>query len=282
MIEIFKTGLFDFSDLGVDKPVKFTINELQEIASRNAFADITREHSNEVIGRISNFIVDKGFLKTEKPVDIDLKGMGLSPLFEVDQLIDCGDYYKPQGINMPKIGYTKTPRTHILYNSVVSNSEDKIVMSDDTELRKALKRNDELIQEIGVLKNQMEQLNRSNKKYKKEVEEFQESNSNIIQLKQENETLKEKADKLDAYLQGEKAELVHSLAGDNEALMKEYENIPVEHLRVFKKNMSNITPPKGVSPTQIDIDDGDRVFDDDDEDTYTDEMFEADFEASGL
>ena len=240
MIEIFKTGLFDFSDLGVDKPVKFTINELQEIASRNAFADITREHSNEVIGRISNFIVDKGFLKTEKPADIDLKGMGLSPLFEVDQLIDCGDYYKPQGINMPKIGYTKTPRTHILYNSVVSNSEDKIVMSDDTELRKALKRNDELIQEIGVLKSQMEQLNRSNKKYKKEVEEFQESNSNIIQLKQENETLKEKADKLDAYLQGEKAELVHSLAGDNEALMKEYENIPVEHLRVFKKNMSNI------------------------------------------
>ena len=125
-------------------------------------------------------------------------------------------------------------------------------------------------------------LYRSNKKYKKEVEEFQESNSNIIQLKQENETLKEKADKLDAYLQGEKAELVHSLAGDNEALMKEYEDIPVEHLRVFKKNMSNITPPKGVSPTQIDVDDGDRIVNDDDEDIYTDEMFEADFEASGL
>ena len=269
MIEIFKTGLFDYSDLGLDKPVKFTINELQEIASRNAVADVTREHSNEVIGKISNFIVDKGFLKTEKPV-------------EIDKLIDCGEYYKPQGINMPKIGYTKTPRTHILYNSVVSNSEGNIVMSDDTELRKALKRNDELIQEIGVLKNQMEQLNRSNKKYKKEVEEFQESNSNIIQLKQENETLKEKADKLDAYLQGEKAELVHSLAGDNEALMKEYEDIPVEHLRVFKKNMSNIIPPKGVSPTQIDVDDGDRIVNDDDEDIYTDEMFEADFEASGL
>ena len=88
MIEIFKTGLFDYSDLGLDKPVKFTINELQEIASRNAVADVTREHSNEVIGRVSNFIVDKGFLKTEKPVDIDLKGMGLSPLFEIDKLID--------------------------------------------------------------------------------------------------------------------------------------------------------------------------------------------------
>ena len=137
MITIFKTGTFDYSDLGIEKPVKFDLDDLKEIASRNAYSEITKEHTNEVIGSLGNFIVEKGLLKTEKPTDIDLKGMGLSPLFEIDSLIDMGDYYKPQGIKMPKIGYTKTPRTHILYNSVQSNGEVNKVMSDDTELRKA-------------------------------------------------------------------------------------------------------------------------------------------------
>ena len=254
-----------------------------EIASRNAHSDITNEHTDEVIGSISNFIVDKGLLKTEKPNGIDLKGMGLSPLFEIDSLIDMGDYYKPQGINMPKIGLTKTPRTQILYNSVsVPNGEVNSVMTDDTELRKALKRNEELQQEIGVYKSQIDQLKRSNKKYKKEIDEFQESDTNIAKLKEENQALKEKALALDTYIAGEKAELIHELAGGNENLAKDYENIPIEHLRVFKKNMSSATEPRGVSPNQTHIDDGNDVVMQDDEDVYTDEMFEEDFKASGL
>ena len=281
MITIFKTGLFDYTDLGLEKPVKFTVNDLMEIASRNAYADVTREHTDEVIGSISNFIVDKGLLKTDKPKDIDLKGMGLSPLFEIDSLIDMGDYYKPQGIHMPKIGLTDKPRTQILYNSVtVPNGET--TMSDDTELRKALKRNEELQQEIGVYKSQIDQLKRSNNQYKKEIDSFQESDTNIAKLKEENQTLKEKALELDTYLAGEKAELIHELAGDNENLAKEYENIPVEHLRVFKKNMGSATMPRGVMSTQIHTDDGNDVHQREDEDTYTEEEFLRDFEASGL
>ena len=282
MITIFKTGLFDYSDLGLEKPVKFTVNDLMEIASRNSHADVTLEHSDEVIGSISNFIVDKGLLKTDEPVDLDLKGMGLSPLFEIDSLIDMGEYYKPQGIKMPKIGYTKTPRTHILYNSVKSNGGENRVMTDDTELRKALKRNEELQQEIGVYKSQIDQLKRSNKKYKKEIDEFQESDVSISKLKEENQTLKEKALALDNYIAGEKAELIHELAGDNENLANEYENVPIEHLRLFKKNMGSPTVPKGVSSTQTHIDDGNDVHQEEDTDEYTDEMFEADFKASGL
>ena len=282
MITIFKTGLFDYSDLGLEKPVKFTVNDLMEIASRNAHADVTLEHSDEVIGSISNFIVDKGLLKTDEPVDLDLKGMGLSPLFEIDSLIDMGEYYKPQGIKMPKIGYTKTPRTHILYNSVKSNGGENRVMTDDTELRKALKRNEELQQEIGVYKSQIDQLKRSNKKYKKEIDEFQESDISISKLKEENQTLKEKALALDNYIAGEKAELIHELAGDNESLANEYENVPIEHLRLFKKNMGSPTVPRGVSSTQTHVDDGNDIHQEEDEDVYTDEMFEADFKASGL
>ena len=284
MIPIFKTGLFDYSDIGLEKPVKFTINDLMEIASRNASADITVEHTDEIIGSISNFIVDKGLLKTDKPSDIDLKGMGLSPLFEIDSLIDMGEYYKPQGIKMPKIGLTKTPRTQILYNSVtVPNSEENKVMTEDTELRKSLKRNEELQQEIGVYKSQIEQLKRSNKKYKKEIEEFQESDSSITKLKEENEALKRKADALDTYIAGEKAELIHELAGDNENLAKEYENVPIEHLRLFKKNMNKGgSAPRGVNSNQTHVDDGNDPIHEDDEDVYTDEMFEEDFKASGL
>lgn len=283
MITIFKTGLFDYTDLGIEKPVKFTVNDLLEIAGRNAHSDVTVEHTDEVIGSISNFIVDNGFLKTDKPSDLDLKGMGLSPLFEIDSLIDMGDYYKPQGIHMPKIGLTKTPRTQILYNSVeVPNSEENRVMTDDTELRKALKRNEELQQEIGVYKSQIDQLKRSNKKYKKEIDDFQESDVNIAKLKEENQTLKEKALALDNYIAGEKAELIHELAGDNENLAKDYENIPIEHLRVFKKNIGSATQPRGVSPTQTHIDDGNDVVLETDDDVYTDEEFERDFEASGL
>ena len=281
MITIFKTGLFDYSDIGLDKPVKFTVNDLMEIASRNAYSDVTREHTDEVIGSISNFVVDKGLLKTEKPKDIDLKGMGLSPLFEIDSLIDMGEYYKPQGIHMPKIGLTDKPRTQILYNSVtVPNGEN--VMSDDTELRKALKRNEELQQEIGVYKSQIDQLKRSNKQYKKEIDNFQESDTNIAKLKEENQTLKEKALALDTYLEGEKAELIHELAGDNENLAKEYENIPVEHLRVFRKNMGTASMPKGITSTQTHTDDGNDYHEDENEDVYTEEEFLKDFEASGL
>ena len=283
MIPIFKTGLFDYSDLGLEKPVKFTVNDLMEIAGRNASSEVTLEHTDEMISTISNFIVDKGFLKSEKPDGIDLKGMGLSPLFEIDSLIDMGDYYKPQGISMPKIGLTKTPRTQILYNSVkVPNSEENRVMTDDTELRKALQKNEQLQQEIGVYKSQIDQLKRSNKKYKKELDDFQESDENIAKLKEENQTLKEKALALDNYIAGEKAELIHELAGDNENLAKDYENIPIEHLRVFKKNMGSATLPRGVGATQTHVDDGNDVHQVEDEDVYTDEMFEEDFKASGL
>lgn len=183
---------------------------------------------------------------------------------------------------MPKIGYTKTPRTHILYNSVKSNGGENRVMTDDTELRKALKRNEELQQEIGVYKSQIDQLKRSNKKYKKELDDFQESDVNIAKLKEENQTLKEKAQALDTYIAGEKAELIYELAGDNENLAKEYETVPIEHLRLFKKNIGSPNIPKGVASTQTHIDDGNDVYQEEDPDEYTDEMFEADFKASGL
>ena len=87
---------------------------------------------------------------------------------------------------------------------------------------------------------------------------------------------------MDTYIAGEKAELIHELAGDNDTLAKEYENVPIEHLRLFKKNMGNPTKPRGISPNQTHVDDGNDYHEDEEEDVYTDEMFEEDFKASGL
>ena len=85
MITIFKTGEFDYSDMDdVDlkkKPVKYNVNDLLDVASRTARVNITDGHSKEVIGVMSNFIVEDGLLKADEPNNLELKGMGFSPVF---------------------------------------------------------------------------------------------------------------------------------------------------------------------------------------------------------
>ena len=59
MITIFNTGDFDYSDdnIELNKPVRYDVNNLLEVASRTAQVNITKEHTDEVIGTLSNFIV---------------------------------------------------------------------------------------------------------------------------------------------------------------------------------------------------------------------------------
>ena len=64
MITIFNTGEFNYDDYGIDKPVKYSIENLLEVASRTASVNITKEHTDEVIGEMSNFIVEDGLLKS--------------------------------------------------------------------------------------------------------------------------------------------------------------------------------------------------------------------------
>ena len=62
MITIFKTGEFDYKDSGIDKPVKYSIDNLIEVASRTSKIDVTQEHSKDIISEMSNFIVKDGML----------------------------------------------------------------------------------------------------------------------------------------------------------------------------------------------------------------------------
>ena len=146
------------------------MDNLIEVASRTSKIDVTDEHSKNIISEMSNFIIKDGMLMAEEPNNLELKGMGFSPVFNFD-LIDKGDYYEPSNIVMTEIGYTKTPRTRIVYNSItVPNCE---TMSD-SELEKLVKRNNELQEEIGVLKKQQSQFNKRIKEKDKEIKDIKE------------------------------------------------------------------------------------------------------------
>lgn len=186
MITIFNTGQFDYSDANIDKPVRYDVQSLIEVASRTPNVKITKEHTDEVIGEMSNFIVEEGLLKAEEPANLELKGMGFSPVFEFD-LIDMGDYYVPKNIFMKEIGYTANPRSRIVYNSIkVENSE-----MSDTQLRDALDNNKKLNEDIGVLKSQIKQLKKANTEKDKEIQKIKDSYSDSDAKLKEYDSLKE-------------------------------------------------------------------------------------------
>ena len=116
MITIFKTGEIKYPE-SLNKPVKYDIDFLKSIASSTASAKITREHSDDVLGVLSNFVVEDGCLKADEPEGLELKGMGFSPVFEFD-LLEYDSYFKPVNGVMTEIGFTKTPRSQIVYNSI--------------------------------------------------------------------------------------------------------------------------------------------------------------------
>ena len=157
IITIFKAGEYDYSDLGINKPVHITVENLLEIASKTAKSDITMEHSKEILGAMDNFVVNGNELQANKPMNLELKDKGFSPEIVCD-FIDFGDYFGIKNVRMPRIGYTENPRNKILYNSIEENPNgEKREMAEDTELRKVLQEKAKLQEEIGVLKSHKKQ-----------------------------------------------------------------------------------------------------------------------------
>ena len=259
MITIFNTGEFDYSDLELeelDKPVRYNVNDLIAVASRTARVNITDEHEKEVIGEMSNFIVEDGMLKADEPNNLELKGMGFSPVFNFD-LVDCGDYYEPKNIKMTEIGYTKTPRTHIVYNSIeVPNGEN---IMDDTEIQKLVKRNNELQEEIGVLKNQNKQLSKSIKDKDKEIKSIKESYSDVDNKLKEYDNLKEIETNYNKLISSKRDDLIHQIVGDDKDKAKKLESFTLEQLEFQKELMMGDSKPTGLTTSQtegVPMDDG--------------------------
>ncbi len=279
MITIFKTGEFDYSDIGVDKPVRYSIENLIDIASRTSEVNVTKEHTKEVIDTMKNFIVKDGLLLAEEPQSLELKGMGFSPVLNYD-LIDMGDHYVPSNIIMTEIGYTKNPRTHIVYNSItVPNGE----VMEDSEYQKLVKRNNELQEEVGVLKNQSKQLNKRLKEKENEIKEIKDSYSENDAKLKEYENLKKIETSYNSLIASKRDDLIHKIVGNNKSEAEKFKNYSIEQLETTVDLLKGQKGGKGITPQTNPTDDGnDPTPHEEEEDVYTDEQFEKDFEASGL
>lgn len=252
MITLFKTGEIDYSDVdGIDKPVKYTMENLLEVASRTGKVNITKEHSDEVIGTMSNFIVEDGLLKADEPNNLELKGMGFSPVFNYD-LIDLGDYYIPKNIRMSEVGYTKTPRSHIVYNSIEVRNEDNNIMSDDKQLRDALDNNKKLNEEIGQLKSQIKQLKKSNSEKDKEIKEIKDSYSDVDGKLAEYDKLKEIESTYNSMVSSKRDDLIHQIVGDDKEKAERLQHFSIEDLELQIELLSGDSNPKGMNPNQMD------------------------------
>ena len=108
-IKVWQMGMYNYTDIGLDKPVMYKENFLKQIASDTQSVDVTDEHSNSILGSLSNFKYEDGVLYANKPSDIDITGNGFSPVFDCD-LVDMGDYYEPRNFTMTSVGLTKNPR----------------------------------------------------------------------------------------------------------------------------------------------------------------------------
>ncbi len=279
MITIFKTGDFSYEDAGIDKPVRYNVQNLIDVASRTPNVNITKEHSDEVLGVMSNFIVEDGLLKAEEPNNLELKGMGFSPVFEFD-LVDMGEYYVPKNILMKEIGYTQSPRTQIVYNSieVVKNN------MDDKQLRDALDNNKKLNEDIGVLKSQIKQLKKANTEKDKEIQKIKDSYSDSDEKLKEYDSLKEIEASYNSLIASKRDDLIYQIVGDNQAEAKKFEGYSIEQLETTVDLLKGQKGSKGITPQNHPVDDGNNPSDVDngDDEEYTDEMFEEDFKNSGL
>lgn len=276
MITIFKTGEIKYPE-SLNKPVKYDIDFLKSIASSTSSAKITCDHSDDVLGVLSNFVVEDGCLKADEPEDLELKGMGFSPVFEFD-LLEYDSYFKPVNGVMTEIGFTKTPRSQIVYNSIGdSNGDDN--MSDDA-LRRVLQEKEDLVKKMGVLEKERDSYQKMLEARDGEIEKIKNSYSDVDNKLKEIDALKEKADLYDSLQASRKQELINELVGENKDLAEKYESFTYDQLTFLKENKVPTNPGQGVpsmGATGLDIEGTHPSSNNDDE--YSDDEFKADYKA---
>ena len=274
-IKIWQMGMYNYTDIGLDKPVMYKEKFLEQLANDTERVDVTREHSDEIIGSLSNFKYEDGVLYANKPSDIDITGNGFSPVFNCD-LVDMGDYYEPRNFTMTSVGLTKNPRSNILYNSI---TEEMDKVSD--ELRAMLDRKEETIaeqrEEIGILKKQMEELREKSKSSDETLNEFKALQKQFDELKANAETYKADSDRLREQEAKAKEKLIKEIVGDDTKGMEMFQKFSVEELEHMKNTKIVTEPVRAVGSQSVDtITDGDAddIPPEDQVDEYSQEYFE--------
>lgn len=275
MIKVWQMGMYNYDDIGLDKPVMYKEDFLKQIADDVQTANITKGHSNEIISSLSNLKYVNGGLYANKPTDIDITGYGLSPVFDCD-LVDMGDYYEPRNFTMTSVGLTKNPRSNILYNSI-EKEMDKV--SD--ELRAMLDKKEEVIseqrEEIGILKKQMEELREKSKSSDETLNEFKALQKQFDELKANAETYKADSDRLKEQEAKAKEKLIKEIVGDDAKGIEMFQKFSVEELEHMKNTKIVTEPVRAVGSQSVDtITDGDAddIPSEDKVDEYSQEYFE--------
>ena len=275
MIKVWQMGMYNYTDIGLDKPVMYKEKFLEQLANDTERVDVTREHSDEILGSLTNFKYENGVLYANKPSDIDITGNGLSPVFNCD-LVDMGDHYEPINYNMTSIGITKNPRSNILYNSI---TEEMDKVSD--ELRAMLDRKEETIaeqrEEIGILKKQMEELREKSKSSDETLNEFKALQKQFDELKANAETYKADSDRLREQEAKAKEKLIKEIVGDDTKGMEMFQKFSVEELEHMKNTKIVTEPVKAVGSQSVDTildGDADDIPKEDQVDEYSQEYFE--------
>lgn len=271
LIPIWHTGFVNYEN--DEKPVKFTEKFLQDIADNTDKVDITEEHSDKIIGSLSNFKYEDGVLYAEKPSDIDISGRGLSPLFVCDY-IDGGNFFEPINYSMTSIGLTDKPRSQILYNSVQVVGDDDV--SD--ELRMMLDKKEETIaeqrEEIGVLNKQMEELRQKVQENEATSKDFAKLQKEYDSLVAKSEEYKVVADKFNAQEKARKDELIKEICGDDPKGVEMFSKHSVEELEYMRDTKIITEPNKGVGADTVITDERGDAEDEVEVDKYSAEYFE--------
>lgn len=260
MITLFEPCDMDYSDMGLDKPVRYTLHDLKEIASQSSGTNLHHEHTDKIIGTLNNFIVEDNVLKVEEPDGIDIKGYGLSPSFEFG-LEDMGEYYKPVNLKLQSVGLTRNPRSGIYYNSSNDMEDENLATDNELKLMQDLQKANEEIrkqrEEIGVLRNQKKSLEASLKKKTNLEEELNNLKDENNKLKTNNDALKTKAEQYDNIESKEREKLIKEIAKDDAEFKDELKDLPINTLRVLSSKKQTVIPPAGVGENgEPGVDDG--------------------------
>ena len=248
MIEIFKTGLIEYPEKHLEKPVKYEEQHLKEIASLINSTDITDTHKGNVIGKLSNFTYKDGVLYADEP-DVEYEGKGLSPSFEFG-LIDKGDYYTPYDIKLLNVALTDKPKSHIFYNSI-QDGDDDLDIKEKEELLNTIsenqKRQRQQEQEIGILKNKNKELEEANKKNQETIKELKDKQIELDKLQKDYDSLKTKSEAYDNLINDKKTNLIKKIApeADDETLEK-LNKMSLDDLKFFNEKKILNTNPKGI------------------------------------
>lgn len=130
---------------------------------------------------------------------------------------------------------------------------------DDSEIQKLVKRNNELQEQIGVLKNNEKQLNKALKDKDKEIKSIKESYSDADAKIKEYEHLKEIETNYNKLISSKRDDLIHDIVGDDKEKAKTLEHMDIKDLENIKELMTGDTAPTGITPNQmgdVPLDDG--------------------------